>query len=356
MPSLPIAPTQFALTPQTRTQSSTAGLTPSSTAGVNPLTPVVNRNVQPTNVNPQTNPGGATGFAPIAKPPTPTGGGAPLQSNSGANDPGFGAGLNGGGFGNMTDQDRAFLWYMNNQYRNDLSNQPGAHQMFFDMFGNGNNKTQVNQLINDIGYNHLTPGRGPNAFNINNYNGQFRDRYNQLVQQHGGQLNQYGHNAYMDNVVRQDAINRFGPNLIDFRTGQKVSDTGSTPASNAGVSSDPSNGQYTGFGGISYAAQPGGGTVAPTSPASTAPTPSSPSPSPVPAGTTPSAVTPTTTPGTYAGTPLGGMPTPMGPARTTPNNVAPPPSFPTPTTSTVASRPTAPTGIGRWNSLMNVRS
>ena len=107
--------------------------------------------------------GGAGGptVQPQGGAPAPSGGAAP----SGAGDPGFGAPPSSAAFGNLTDADKAYLYRMNTQYMQDMRSQPGAHQLYQDLFSGQYSPQQINSLINDAGQNNpLVPSFNVSAF------------------------------------------------------------------------------------------------------------------------------------------------------------------------------------------------
>ena len=100
------------------------------------------------------------------------------------------------GWGGLNDQDKAYAYLMQNQYRQDLRGQPGSAQLYQDLF-KGQDPTKINQLINDTSYNNPLLGAGgtynmPGGFDPNTYSGPLKAQYEALVKQKGGTVNPFG--------------------------------------------------------------------------------------------------------------------------------------------------------------------
>ena len=175
------------------------------------------------NQGPGSNPGMSQ---PQGGAPTPNGGapapsgGAPSpypQPGPDSGNPGFGAPPSSASFANLSDADKAYLYRMQQQYRQDMRGQPGAHQLYFDLFGSQANPTQINSLINDTGLNNpLLP-----SFNVNAYNGPLKSVIDNLIAQNGGQNLAYGQQG-AGSTYRPSTSPYPRGTMIDFRTGQPV--------------------------------------------------------------------------------------------------------------------------------------
>jgi hypothetical protein len=100
------------------------------------------------------------------------------------------------GWGGLNDQDKAYAYLMQNQYRQDLRGQPGSAQLYQDLF-KGQDPTKINQLINDTSYNNPLLGPGgtynmPGGFDPNTYSGPLKAQYEALVKSKGGTPGQFG--------------------------------------------------------------------------------------------------------------------------------------------------------------------
>ena len=175
--------------------------------------------------------GGLLKSAPGPAPAPPmqgqpqSGGPAPsaTQPGSGANDPGFGAAPSSASFANLSDADKAYLYRMQQQYRQDMRGQPGAHQLYFDLFGGQADPTQINSLINDTGYNDPLLKQ---SFNVNAYNGPMKALVEQLIAKNGGQNLAYGQQG-AGSTYRASTSPYPRGTMIDFRTGKPAGLLGS---------------------------------------------------------------------------------------------------------------------------------